>query len=193
MNKLLPILLVVALSGCGGEVKTTLEKCADENYYYKQHSAIKNQISERYKREIERVGEVCLRGDFEIDSQKKSLFVLLGGSDKPSYYQSVIRNNIDEFFTILRCHDRKENYKGNRYYFVNPITGGTVHAYEDSFYSDHADAWYKYFIYERDLSYKLNAFKEYETYFKSCENAQNKHPKTFDFKWKDRDIINIID
>jgi hypothetical protein len=29
MNKLLPILLVVVLSGCGGNAKTTLEKCAD--------------------------------------------------------------------------------------------------------------------------------------------------------------------
>jgi len=29
MNKLLPILLVVVLSGCGGEVKSPLENCAD--------------------------------------------------------------------------------------------------------------------------------------------------------------------
>ena len=29
MNKLLPILLAVVLSGCGGNAKTTLEKCAD--------------------------------------------------------------------------------------------------------------------------------------------------------------------
>ena len=34
MNKLLPILLVVVLSGCGGEVKTTLEKCADFSMKY---------------------------------------------------------------------------------------------------------------------------------------------------------------
>ena len=31
MNKLLPILLVVVLSGCGGEVKSPLEKCADNH------------------------------------------------------------------------------------------------------------------------------------------------------------------
>lgn len=30
MNKLLPILLVVVLSGCGGELKTPLENCADD-------------------------------------------------------------------------------------------------------------------------------------------------------------------
>jgi hypothetical protein len=29
MNKILPIILVVVLSGCGGNTKTTLEKCAD--------------------------------------------------------------------------------------------------------------------------------------------------------------------
>ena len=29
MNKLLPILLVVVLSGCGGQVKSPLENCAD--------------------------------------------------------------------------------------------------------------------------------------------------------------------
>ena len=31
MNKLLPILLVVVMSGCGGEVKTSLENCTDDS------------------------------------------------------------------------------------------------------------------------------------------------------------------
>ena len=184
MNKLLPILLVVVLSGCGGEVKTTLEKCADKNYYLKQYIAKKNIITELYEREFERVAEVCRRGDFETDSQKKALFVFLGGSEMPSYYQSVIRNNVDEFFTIARCTVRQGNDKKNIYYFVNPITGFTRLLHEDILIYDHVDAWYRYFIYEMDLSNKLNAFKEYETYFKSCENAQNKHSKTFDAKWK---------
>ena len=30
MNKILPIILVVVLSGCGGATKTALENCADK-------------------------------------------------------------------------------------------------------------------------------------------------------------------
>jgi hypothetical protein len=41
MNKLLPILLVVVLSGCAGEVKSPLENCADKkvglSVQYKSH------------------------------------------------------------------------------------------------------------------------------------------------------------
>jgi len=183
MNKLLPILLVVVLSGCGGEVKTTLEKCADKNYYLKQYDTKKNKITELYESEFERVAEVCRRGDFETDSQKETLFVFLGGSEMPSYYQSVIRNNVDEFFKLLRC-DVRQGYDKTYITFVNPLKGTNRHFHEDILYDDHVDAWYKYFIYESNLGYKLNAFKEYETYFKSCENTQNKHPKTFDAKWK---------
>ena len=41
ISRLLPILLVVMLSGCGGEVKATLEKCADNKTLATQSKNLK--------------------------------------------------------------------------------------------------------------------------------------------------------
>lgn len=55
MNKILPIILVVVLSGCGNNVKPTslelLEKCADENgyvYLWKNRTFMKSIGFDRY-------------------------------------------------------------------------------------------------------------------------------------------------
>jgi len=50
MNKLLPILLVVVLSGCAGEVKSPLENCADKQYILSNYYARAVELSkdERY-------------------------------------------------------------------------------------------------------------------------------------------------
>ena len=50
MNKILPIILVVVLSGCSGNTKTPLENCADEFVYNKSGLYIPGSFQEKLKK-----------------------------------------------------------------------------------------------------------------------------------------------
>ena len=102
MNKLLPILLVVVLSGCGSGPDIVLEKCADKQYILSNYftKAVTLTKDERY---VTSEGKTGLKvfGSFDYESD--------GVSVKKEYINlRFVENN--GFQNILSIYDRKNLY-----------------------------------------------------------------------------------
>ena len=100
MNKILPIILVVVLSGCGGNVKTPLENCADPKMesdisldWLDQH--ILEMSKEEFLKEHVKHKIVQIVGyDFLFKSAKeKEIFIgFLDSSLKQNYKIKIMKN-----------------------------------------------------------------------------------------------------
>tara|TARA_Y100000389_G_scaffold175637_1_gene186560 strand:+ start:234 stop:593 length:360 start_codon:yes stop_codon:yes gene_type:complete len=110
MNKLLPILLVVVLSGCGGEIKPPLENCTDSelafNYIlteYETDSLImtNKEFNEKWyeKRSLTDFKTVNARARWKV-ANKDFLSLELSEKLKDSFYEKYFK----------KCERKRRSY-----------------------------------------------------------------------------------
>ncbi len=167
MNKLVPILLVVVLSGCAGEVKSPLENCADYNYENSTSDAV---LSQSLKEKLNKVV-------FEITSE----FV---------FYDSIEVSQKDRIDNLIKDIGIEPSLRSCSSDLIiekklkrGGTTGKSYYKYEVSTSTKDIATCARRLILEKPLKTKIqNELYEYQ--HERCEHIESESPKTFDAKWK---------
>ena len=170
MNKILPIILVVVLSGCGG--KAPLENCADKqtdlsNYLFNDALSLENRpwnikkdVTFQLNRNNREAGE---EGSVTINPTKKEIRLFINNKILAAKYSPARKRNVID----IRKYNQRDSHRINWKDYEKKI---------GMYVSDVNRIKEKYD--NKTLKEKFE-YKEYFSSYMKCEKMKKLHPESF--------------